>query len=85
MFESQVTWLYVGSALKGAFMHVVMISRSYHTAAYPTNTVVLAIFLCSYGSIRVLVMDDIQKMWIFHHSPLDFSEAIHFAFVLEPL
>ena len=85
MFAPQATRLLVGSTWEGAFLHVVMISRSYHTAAHPTNTVVLAIFHCSYSSIRVPELDGFQNFWNFHHSPIDFTEVTHLVFVLEPL
>ena len=61
MFESQATQLFVRYTWKGTFVHVVMIPRSYHTAAYPTNMVMLAVFLHSYGSIGVLEMDNCQE------------------------
>ena len=32
-------------------MYVVVVPRGYHTAAYPTSMVKLAVFLHSYGSI----------------------------------
>ena len=35
-------------------MHVAVIPRGYHATAYLTNMVLLAIFLCGYGSIGVL-------------------------------
>ena len=44
MFASWATWLFVVSAWEETVMHVVMIPGGYHTTAYPTNMVMLAIF-----------------------------------------
>ena len=57
MFVSQATQSFLGSTWKGGFMHVAVVPRGYHTTAYPTIMVILAIFLCSYGSIMILQLN----------------------------
>ena len=60
-------------------MHIVVVPRGYHITAYPTNIVVLAIFLCSYGSIGVLQLKYFQVVRNPHISSIDFSGCnLHF-------
>ena len=62
-------------------MHVVIIPGSYHTAAYPINMVMLAIFLGHYISFRVPELDDPQEFGDFHLSPIDFSRTAYLGFM----
>ena len=55
-------------------MHVVVLPRGYQTTAYPTNMLMLAIFLCRYDSIGVLQSNYFQEVRNPCISSIDFSE-----------
>ena len=47
----------------------------YHTTTYPTNMIMLAIFLCSYGSLKALQLNYFQGFRNPSISSIDFSES----------